>query len=213
MIDFLVYAIDNMVGIKLTEEDDKIVYIMLKLLYKSASKKIKIFGRTATQLSDRLYPHMGRFSLKTAIQTVYISKSLLNVHLDYIKDVLETILSPPPPSGSYDTTSRARLKELRKLTSLLVATNYRSTNAKRYWAWLTEELQKKERIEEIWTYPQVFIYLMSYFVIAGYYPNALLKLALQPEMIDAALRASYSAGSLLSIIFFKCFHANVLILD
>ena len=185
MVERLVDAINSMAG---TEEDDRAVNSMLKLFRKSTLN----FGhcsRAVPDLPARLYRQIDRFSPMTMVRLLSQGSAILNFHADSIERVLKNFLSPPSPSATNDVRTNfwpARLKDLERLTSVLAISNHRSNNVRRYWIWLTEELQKKERVQEIWAHPRSFISLMSYCVTAGQYPDALLRLALQPEMIDAA---------------------------
>lgn len=182
MADRLVDAVPSMAG---TEEDDRTVNSMLKLFRKSTVNA----GHTSSLVLDlpaRLHRHIDRFSPMTMVRLVSVGSNLLNFHADSIERVLKNFISPPQCSEAGSTFWPARLKDLERLTSVLAIANHRSATLRRYWAWLTDELAKNERQEEIKSHPRSFVSLLAYCVTAGYYPDGLLRFALHPDMIEAA---------------------------
>ena len=154
----------------------------LKVLRKSCRRSSPL-KKSAISLQRVLVNEMDR---KKSIQ-VWIQAALLSTELNYFDPhVLEKVIE-----RFLNDNQQARLKDFERLALCIALSNHQSDNADRFWQITEDELNKSSRQSEIDSFPRSLVSMLVYFIYTNRYPEQLLRRALHPNAVKAALGNSF----------------------
>lgn len=125
-------------------------------------------------LLDSLVPQLHRLNNMCLLQVALLGNDLLVYH-PLVIDIIASRFAAD--------ISSIRLKDIERLTFVLMLYNCVPPSRPDIFALLAEELRKPERIMEINHYPKCFVSCVVYLVTLGFFPQDLISAALQPSML------------------------------
>lgn len=156
--------------------DEKTVGSMLKLFRRSSTDSGN-FAKQVLDIQPRLCDLVHRWNPKVLIQLIAVGSNILFFHHATIERVARKILT---------CLNEARLKDLERLAMAIAISCHQSPSGNSFWDGLEKELTTVERQNEIYQYPNAFISLVSYAIIANRYLEQLLRIALNPDFVEIA---------------------------
>lgn len=169
LVEKLVDNVDRM--------DERTIGSMLKLFRKSSFDSTN-YSKGVLELQRTLLPHVTKWGPMVLIQLASVGTSLLYFDHSTIEKVTQKLM---------DCMQTARVKDLERLAMVTAIACHRTPTVQQFWDLVELELVKSERKDEIHQYAYSFISLVSYAIMSNVYTEKLVRMALDPEIVQSAL--------------------------
>ncbi|XP_076054954.1 FAST kinase domain-containing protein 5, mitochondrial [Oratosquilla oratoria] len=168
----LVDAIMSKTLVNLDVVTDASLCSILKLLRKSVPVSR---SKAMLEFMNALDSHIERLNTMCLLQVALLGNDLLVFHSGIINNIALKFA---------DCMEDLRLKDIERLTFVLMLYNFIPPSCPDIFNKIAEELRKPERVFEINHYPKCFVSCVVYLVIMGLLPVDLISAALQPSMLN-----------------------------
>lgn len=156
--------------------DEKTVGSMLKLFRRSSLDPAN-FAKQILGIQPRLCDLVHLWNPKVLIQLIAVGSNVLHFHHTTIERVTQKFLT---------CMNEARLKDVERLAMAIAISCHQSPSGNLFWDVIEKEFTTAGRRYEIHRYPNAFISLVNYAIIANHYSEQLVRMALNPDFVGIA---------------------------